>query len=804
MRECVIQVTPRQDHYDGICYMMWCGQTTFGRIITSHPALEGTFCAPSKWCELGRCVPWPGSKASPTQQVPTVCNIYCFYHKSLSAEFQKVLLTRTCAVRIRQSSYSDKYLWMFQRVDGQWSLWSSVSCSSCSCPSLAGAIGLTIQKRTCSNPYPSNGGLECVGATSRAIVCNQHCSRPLKTVDEYIGEKCTEHKRLKNDHELTGTGSQLNRYPQRACKVFCDVSSTYGSQRNYRFFGDNLPNGAPCGNGRYCLEGECLVLSCNENALVTRDVACPSERCSSNSVTFTNATGRWTDWSSWTFCSQSCGNGFRERTRWCLNGHCDGDSTERTVCFSSPCPTPSSNSDDSWSEWTSWNQCSVTCDKGSQARYRRCISSSHTSLGTSCPGNSMEIRPCDMGSCNLGTVGLWGHWTEWTICSTSCGPGIQTRNRFCTKEPCDGSAQSRMSCNLGECATPSHWSQWESWSECSKLCGRGLRSRTRKCPDKNCFGGRIEQQFCNEQPCISTSGQWSGWSGWGSCSVSCGSGIRRRTRHCQYGNCDGSHKDSATCNQGPCGETDATWGGKQQNSSDDKLTLIDKSSVPYNQETTPVTAAESTTETSTHPSIHPPAFTVNLTETTTMSQHTTVLHNYTLFEDNLTDITTQLTTFSTPTLKPDLIDSSSTITLATKPIPVNNENQFQPPKKKIRRFWMFANGTLSSQHEIDPVILESFVKQAETALTNAISARTNETDSVSTEITSKTVIVGVIGRRAQRHAGTEYANEFGNVMVQECVLAMNMNERLVAYGFASFDRCAFVRRGSYSSISLGE
>uniref|UniRef100_A0AC35F0Q0 Peptidase M12B domain-containing protein n=1 Tax=Panagrolaimus sp. PS1159 TaxID=55785 RepID=A0AC35F0Q0_9BILA len=55
------QVTPRQDHYDGICYMMWCGQSTFGRIITSHPALEGTFCGQSKWCQLGRCVPWSGS-----------------------------------------------------------------------------------------------------------------------------------------------------------------------------------------------------------------------------------------------------------------------------------------------------------------------------------------------------------------------------------------------------------------------------------------------------------------------------------------------------------------------------------------------------------------------------------------------------------------------------------------------------------------------------------------------------------------------------------------------------------------------
>lgn len=59
-----LQIAPRQDHYDGICYMMWCGQGQFGRIITSHPALEGTFCGLNKWCQLGRCVPWTGGASS--------------------------------------------------------------------------------------------------------------------------------------------------------------------------------------------------------------------------------------------------------------------------------------------------------------------------------------------------------------------------------------------------------------------------------------------------------------------------------------------------------------------------------------------------------------------------------------------------------------------------------------------------------------------------------------------------------------------------------------------------------------------
>ncbi|KIH69544.1 hypothetical protein ANCDUO_00108 [Ancylostoma duodenale] len=44
-------------------------------------------------------------------------------------------------------------------------------------------------------------------------------------------------------------------------QVFCDVANRLGGQRNYRFFGDNLPDGTSCGYDRYCLDGECLVRS---------------------------------------------------------------------------------------------------------------------------------------------------------------------------------------------------------------------------------------------------------------------------------------------------------------------------------------------------------------------------------------------------------------------------------------------------------------------------------------------------------------------------------------------------------------
>uniref|UniRef100_A0A1I8EJ48 Thrombospondin type 1 domain-containing protein n=1 Tax=Wuchereria bancrofti TaxID=6293 RepID=A0A1I8EJ48_WUCBA len=184
--------------------------------------------------------------------------------------------------------------------------------------------------------------------------------------------------------------------------------------------------------------------------------------------------------------------------------------------------------------------------------------------------NSMETRQCNMGECSTGTVGLWGSWTKWSQCSVSCGPGIRSRNRYCTKEPCDGSGQSRMSCNLGPCEVSIRWLQWEAWSLCSLTCGKGVRTRKRKCSATNsCFGSSLEQQNCNEDLCTvtgtTTVGQWSGWSDWSTCSTTCGGGFKRRTRLCQRGTCNGPSKDSLPCMIKHCKSfssgTTASWGG---------------------------------------------------------------------------------------------------------------------------------------------------------------------------------------------------------------------------------------------------
>ena len=49
---------------------------------------------------------------------------------------------------------------------------------------------------------------------------------------------------------------------------------------------------------------------------------------------------------------------------------------------------------------------------------------------------------------------------------------------------------------------------------------------------------------------------WSSWGSYGSCSKSCGSGTKTRSRSCHQGIgiCSGSSSESASCNHGTCGK----------------------------------------------------------------------------------------------------------------------------------------------------------------------------------------------------------------------------------------------------------
>ena len=95
------------------------------------------------------------------------------------------------------------------------------------------------------------------------------------------------------------------------------------------------------------------------------------------------------------------------------------------------------------------------------------------------------------------------------------------------------------------------WSGWTGWSSCSITCGdSGTKSRTRSCsnpsPENNgvdCTGAATEEENCrNECP---IDGSWCSWIQWGYCPVTCGGdeGLITRSRSCdcpppQFGGSD--------------------------------------------------------------------------------------------------------------------------------------------------------------------------------------------------------------------------------------------------------------------------
>lgn len=55
--------------------------------------------------------------------------------------------------------------------------------------------------------------------------------------------------------------------------------------------------------------------------------------------------------------------------------------------------------DGGWGNWSDWSPCSVTCGNGSQRRHRFCNNPAPDNGGLDCPGNATEHSICKMDEC---------------------------------------------------------------------------------------------------------------------------------------------------------------------------------------------------------------------------------------------------------------------------------------------------------------------------------------------------------------------------------------------------------------------
>ncbi|CAH1785509.1 unnamed protein product, partial [Owenia fusiformis] len=183
----------------------------------------------------------------------------------------------------------------------------------------------------------------------------------------------------------------------------------------------------------------------------------------------------WEEWTEWSSCSSSCGEGLQTRSRECNTiGGCEGKSTETRACDEGICAE--------WLPWNEYSECSKPCGYGNMTRTRECT------IQDGCDGRSEETKECHLKDC-------WLEWNEWSECSATCGSGSKTRSRSCSSEvasDCPGNAVESAGCTRPECT----YSEWTDWSPCSQSCHKGTRQRQRECLAESCEENLEETEDC--------------------------------------------------------------------------------------------------------------------------------------------------------------------------------------------------------------------------------------------------------------------------------------------------------------------
>ncbi|XP_060593958.1 A disintegrin and metalloproteinase with thrombospondin motifs adt-1-like [Ruditapes philippinarum] len=177
-------------------------------------------------------------------------------------------------------------------VDGMWSLWSTWS----SCDVTCGNSTQT-RTRTCTNPSPANGGLNCSGNATDTTVCSkQECPG-----------KC--------NRNFLVHGGWTTWATWEVCSVTCDI----GLQKRHR----TCTNPVPSRFGDHCFGDPNDVRICKQGPC---------------------ANGGWTQWGTWSSCSLTCGGGVRSQSRTCTNprpsssgAYCEGDNVKVTACNTGSC-----------------------------------------------------------------------------------------------------------------------------------------------------------------------------------------------------------------------------------------------------------------------------------------------------------------------------------------------------------------------------------------------------------------------------------------------------------------------------------
>ena len=198
---------------------------------------------------------------------------------------------------------------------------------------------------------------------------------------------------------------------------------------------------------------------------------------------------------------------------------------------------------------STWSTCTAKCNGGMQYKYNTC---------DLMPTLSQE---CNTQDCCSSTTTTWSG--TWSSCSKPCNTGTKTMagTKYSDYDGRSCGADSKSTtCNTQTCCSKTQEVEWGSWGSCSVSCGGGIKYRTGYIysyyDDDYLCDTESDSASCETQSCCSSTYE-GGYGSWGSCSATCGGGTQYRDVYL-YSSYNSTYcgvaatQDSQSCGTNPC------------------------------------------------------------------------------------------------------------------------------------------------------------------------------------------------------------------------------------------------------------
>ncbi|KAG7481323.1 hypothetical protein MATL_G00065690 [Megalops atlanticus] len=517
------------------CKQLWCSHPDNPYFCKTKkgPPLDGTECAPGKWCYKGHCM-WKNGD------------------------------------QLKQ--------------DGAWGAWTKYGSCSRSC-----GTGVRFRTRQCNNPAPSNGGQDCPGVNYEYQLCNtDDCP---KHFEDFRAQQCQQrnsHFEFQNakHHWLPYEHPDAN----KRCHLYCQSKET----GDVAYMKQLVHDGTKCSYKdpySICVRGECVKVGCDKeigsNKVEDKCGVCGGDNshCRTVKGTFTR-TPKKTGYLKMFLIPPGARHVIIQEHEasphilaiknqatghYILNGK--GEEVKSKSFIDLGVEWDYIIEDDVETLHTNGplHDAVVVLIIPQDNETRSTLMYKYIIHEDSVPINNNNVIQEDSYEWAL---------KSWSQCSRPCAGGFQYTKYGCRKKGeskmvhrsyCDVSKKPkpiRRMCNLQDCTQP----QWiaEDWEHCTKTCGSlGYQIRTVRCVQflhegtnrsvhsKYCSGEKPESRRpCNRVPCPA---QWR-TGAWSECSVTCGEGVEHRPVTCRIGDqCNGEKPEtSRPCRPGPCHDEPCT------------------------------------------------------------------------------------------------------------------------------------------------------------------------------------------------------------------------------------------------------